>query len=160
VVINPGNPTGQVMHRHNLEQIIKLCHKHSILIMADEVYQQNVYTKERQFVSMRKVLHDMGGEYCDQVEMISFNSISKGVLGECGLRGGYYEIHNFSSAAQDIVYKLKSVELCGNTVGQMGNELMANPPRRGRESDACVDLYESQVNIIRSALEDKAKILT
>jgi aspartate/methionine/tyrosine aminotransferase len=26
VVINPGNPTGQVMHRRNLEQIIKLCH--------------------------------------------------------------------------------------------------------------------------------------
>jgi alanine transaminase len=38
VVINPGNPTGQVMPRRNLEQIITLCHEHDILIMADEVY--------------------------------------------------------------------------------------------------------------------------
>ena len=26
VVINPGNPTGQVMEREDLESIIKLCH--------------------------------------------------------------------------------------------------------------------------------------
>lgn len=38
VVINPGNPTGQVMKKEDLQRIIKLCHKYSILIMADEVY--------------------------------------------------------------------------------------------------------------------------
>ena len=39
VVINPGNPTGQVMKRENLVEIIKICHRHSVLILADEVYQ-------------------------------------------------------------------------------------------------------------------------
>ena len=67
--------------------------------MADEVYQQNIYTKERPFVSMRKVLYEMGGPYRDEVELISVNSISKGYLGECGLRGGYYELHNMSAKA-------------------------------------------------------------
>ena len=38
MVINPGNPTGQVMKKEDLQRIIKLCHKYSILIMADEVY--------------------------------------------------------------------------------------------------------------------------
>jgi len=43
VVINPGNPTGQVMGREDLEAIVKLCHRENILIIADEVYQQNIY---------------------------------------------------------------------------------------------------------------------
>lgn len=38
VVINPGNPTGQVLSRSNIEEIIEICHKNSILIIADEVY--------------------------------------------------------------------------------------------------------------------------
>ena len=102
---------------------------------------------------MRKVLHDMGGEFRDEVEMISFNSVSKGMLGECGLRGGYYELHNMSAKAMGIFYKLKSLELCSNTVGQIAVELMCNPPKRGRESDACVDLYEHEVGTVRNALE-------
>lgn len=56
----------------------------------------------------------------DEVEMVSMNSISKGMLGECGLRGGYFETHNFSKKAQEMWYKLKSIELCANTVGQLG----------------------------------------
>ena len=57
VVINPGNPTGQVMPKEDLVEIIKLCHEENILIMADEVYQANIYKQGKEFVSMRKVLH-------------------------------------------------------------------------------------------------------
>ena len=32
----------------------------------------------------------MGKAYED-VELISFNSVSKGMVGECGRRGGYFE---------------------------------------------------------------------
>lgn len=38
VVINPGNPTGQVLSRSNIEEIIDICYKNNILIIADEVY--------------------------------------------------------------------------------------------------------------------------
>jgi len=38
VVINPGNPTGQVLSKGNIEEIIDICYKNDILIMADEVY--------------------------------------------------------------------------------------------------------------------------
>lgn len=30
----------------------------------------------------------------NSVELLSLNSVSKGLLGECGLRGGYMETHN------------------------------------------------------------------
>jgi len=96
VVINPGNPTGQVMKRKDLEDIVKLCHKYSIAILSDEVYQENIYTESKKFISMRKVLHDLGEPYSNSVELISFSSVSKGLLGECGLRGGYFETHNMT----------------------------------------------------------------
>ena len=36
----------------------------------------------------------MGEPYANNVELFSLNSISKGLLGECGIRGGYLEAHN------------------------------------------------------------------
>ena len=43
---------------------------------------------------MRRVMAEMGEPWADETEMISMHSTSKGLLGECGLRGGYFEIHN------------------------------------------------------------------
>lgn len=117
VIINPGNPTGQVMKKEDLQEICKLCHEHSILILSDEVYQTNVYKTGSKFVSMRKALHDLGEPYSNTVELISFNSVSKGMMGECGLRGGYFETHNLSPDAEAVMFKLKSMELCSNTIG-------------------------------------------
>lgn len=37
VIINPGNPTGQVLDRANIEEIIKFAHKENLFILADEV---------------------------------------------------------------------------------------------------------------------------
>jgi aspartate/methionine/tyrosine aminotransferase len=67
--------------------------------MADEVYQDNIYLEDRGFVSMRKALLDMGEPYASECEIFSINSISKGLLGECGLRGGYVECMNLSPLA-------------------------------------------------------------
>jgi aspartate/methionine/tyrosine aminotransferase len=38
VIINPGNPTGNVLSRDDIEDIIKICYENEILILADEVY--------------------------------------------------------------------------------------------------------------------------
>ena len=119
VVINPGNPTGNVLRREDIEDIIKICYEHEIVLIADEVYQSNTYKSDVPFISMRKVLAEMGEPFSSNVELISLHSISKGLQGECGLRGGYVEIHNFDKFANDMMYKLKSLELCANTVGQI-----------------------------------------
>ena len=119
VVINPGNPTGSVLSKDNIEEIISLCYENNILIIADEVYQDNVYKKGARFHSFRKVLNSMTENIANNVEVLSLNSISKGLMGECGLRGGYMETHNIEGAACEELYKLKSIELCSNTVGQI-----------------------------------------
>jgi len=36
-VINPGNPTGQVLSRKNVEEVIKFAKKNNLFLMADEV---------------------------------------------------------------------------------------------------------------------------
>lgn len=55
VVINPGNPTGQVLSRENIEQVIKFAHQEDLMIFADEVYQDNVYAEGSKFFSFKKV---------------------------------------------------------------------------------------------------------
>ena len=67
VLINPGNPTGNVITREDIEGIIKICHENSMAIIADEVYQQNIYTEDAPFISVRKVLAEMEPKYRDNV---------------------------------------------------------------------------------------------
>ncbi len=87
------------------------------MLMADEVYQSNIYKDGLEFTSLRRALHDMGEPYASEVELVSMHSVSKGLLGECGLRGGYFEVHNLSDRALEMLYKLKSINLCSNTIG-------------------------------------------
>ena len=79
VVINPGNPTGQVLTRKNIEEVIKFAHKYHLFLMADEVYQANVYDKNSAFHAFKKVMMEMGKPY-SEMELASFMSVSKGSL--------------------------------------------------------------------------------
>ena len=82
-VINPGNPTGQSLPRAAVESILRFAAKEKLVLMADEVYQENVYQDERPFHSMRKTLAGMGEPYASGVELLSFHTVSKGTAGEC-----------------------------------------------------------------------------
>ena len=68
--------------------------------MADEVYQTNVYNESAQFVSAKKVALDMG---LRRLQLVSFHSTSKGLMGECGRRGGYMELHHIDPYVQSQV---------------------------------------------------------
>ncbi|RLV63702.1 hypothetical protein DV515_00017998 [Chloebia gouldiae] len=81
-IINPGNPTGQVQSRECIEDVIKFAYEEKLFLMADEVYQDNVYAEGSAFHSFKKVLMEMGPPYSDSVELASFHSISKGFMGE------------------------------------------------------------------------------
>ncbi|VDN99590.1 unnamed protein product [Rodentolepis nana] len=82
VVINPGNPTGQVLTRENIESVLRFAHRHNLLVLADEVYQHNIYAPDRQFHSFKRVLHDIGGDIAKEVQLASMMSASKGFMGE------------------------------------------------------------------------------
>jgi alanine transaminase len=81
VVINPGNPTGNLLSEQNVKDIIKFCYNHKLFLLADEVYQGNIYTEKKKFISFKKVLREIGHPY-NQVSLASFHSISKGNAGE------------------------------------------------------------------------------
>lgn len=61
--------------------MIKFAKKNKLFILADEVYQHNIYAKGSQFFSFKKVLSEMGPEY-SSMELASFMSTSKGYMGE------------------------------------------------------------------------------
>ncbi len=152
-VINPGNPTGAVLSKENIEMIIRFAKKHKLSIMADEVYQENVYAEGRKFHSFARVMHDMGET---SVTLFSFHSVSKGFLGECGHRGGYMEVRNIPDDVYAELIKLQSIGLCSNVDGQIVTYLMVAPPVKGDES---YDLYIRERGAILDDLKEKAAIL-
>jgi aspartate/methionine/tyrosine aminotransferase len=152
-VINPGNPTGSVMDWENIAMVIRFAKAHDLAILADEVYQENVYLQGDTFVSFAKVLTELGEK---DVSLFSFHSCSKGFLGECGQRGGYMEIRNVPADVVAQILKLQSVSLCSNLTGQMTTYCMVNPPKPGQPS---YPLFEKERATILDALKQRAVIL-
>ncbi|KAL6144391.1 hypothetical protein ACLB2K_055084 [Fragaria x ananassa] len=155
VVINPGNPTGQVLAEDNQRQIVEFCKQEGLVLLADEVYQENVYVPDKEFHSFKKVTRSMGyGE--NDIALVSFQSVSKGYYGECGKRGGYMEVTGFSPEVREQIYKMASVNLCSNISGQILASLVMSPPKVGDES---YELYLSEKDGILSSLKRRAKTL-
>lgn len=152
-VINPGNPTGGVLTRDNIEMVIRFAARHGLSILADEVYQENIYDEDARFVSFARVMAEMGET---DVSLFSFHSCSKGLLGECGIRGGYMEIRNMPDDVAAQITKLQSVNLCANLPGQMATYLLVKPPRAG---DPSRQLYDRERSDILESLRHRAKLL-
>ena len=152
-VINPGNPTGAVLSEKNIGMVIRFAKKHNLAILADEVYQENVYAEKLKFYSFAKVMHEMGEK---DVTLFSFHSVSKGFLGECGHRGGYLEVRNMPDDVYAELLKLQSIGLCSNLDGQIVTYLMVSPPAKGSQSR---ELYARERDAILGDLKEKAGIL-
>mmetsp|Transcript_39058 Transcript_39058/g.89983 ORF Transcript_39058/g.89983 Transcript_39058/m.89983 type:complete len:534 (-) Transcript_39058:223-1824(-) len=136
VVINPGNPTGNTLSYENMKDVVEFCVAEKLVLMADEVYQENIWRPDRPFFSFRKVAVELGYEDVQggDLQLISFHSVSKGFIGECGIRGGYFELFGIDDDVKAQMYKLASISLCSNTPGQVMTGLMVKPPAEGEES--------------------------
>lgn len=158
VVINPGNPTGASLTADNIRNVIDLARDENLVIIADEVYQTNVMIGE--FTSFRKKLLELQRDHPDQgydcVELASLHSVSKGMVGECGHRGGYFELINFLPEVHAQIYKLVSISLCPSVIGQCLVELMVNPPKPGEPS---YELYRTEYSRIEEGLRQRANAL-
>ncbi|KAL0966260.1 hypothetical protein UPYG_G00293080 [Umbra pygmaea] len=154
-VINPGNPTGQVQSRQCIEDVIRFAAKENLFLMADEVYQDNVYADGCQFHSFKKVLFELGPEYSNTVELVSFHSTSKCYMGECGFRGGYMEVINMDPEVKAQLSKLVSVRLCPPVPGQAILDLVVNPPQPGEPS---YNTFIKERTATLSGLAEKAKM--
>ena len=163
VVINPGNPTGGCLPADAVADVLRFAANKNLVVMADEVYQTNVFIGE--FTSFKKSLRQLQQsttasasqkEKIDNLELASLNSISKGMVGECGHRGGYFELTGFSPDVAAQIYKFVSIMLCPPVIGQCLVEMQCNPPVAG---DPSYDLYHSEYEGIKAGLRERATAL-
>ncbi|KAI1872363.1 hypothetical protein JX265_001381 [Neoarthrinium moseri] len=154
VIINPGNPTGASLSEADIRSVIEFAQQEQLVIMADEVYQTNVF--KGSFHSFREILlklqKEAPGKF-EGVELASLHSISKGMVGECGHRGGYFELINFDAEVEAQIYKFVSITLCAPVIGQCLVELMVNPPKAGEPS---FELYDREYSAIFNGLKERA----
>mmetsp|Transcript_48482 Transcript_48482/g.108903 ORF Transcript_48482/g.108903 Transcript_48482/m.108903 type:complete len:508 (-) Transcript_48482:23-1546(-) len=159
-VINPGNPVGAVLDRDDIVMIINFATEQKLVILADEVYQANVYKEGKQFHSFKKVLRELQAEdkrrYAE-TQLISFHSTSKGIIGECGQRGGYMEYVGFSDSVLGQFTKMAATSLSSNTLGQIFMGMMVTPPE---PSEPSYELFQKETTEIFESLKRRALHLT
>jgi aspartate aminotransferase len=85
LLCNPGNPTGTVYRRDELEQVASFCREHRLFLVADEVYREFVYDG----LTATSVLALPG---CDEVAVL-VDSLSKR-YSACGIRLGCLATRN------------------------------------------------------------------
>jgi len=160
VVINPGNPTGAILDKSSIMQVIDFAEENDLVIIADEVYQENLYGGE--FTSFAKAIGDRN------IPLFSLHSVSKGYYGECGQRGGYLEVRNTPGVSNstlsftELLFKVSSVNLCSNTIGQGLVYLMVSPPQKStdayelftKEKETILDDLFAKATIIRKSFEE------
>jgi alanine transaminase len=164
VAINPGNPTGNVMSEANMREVAAFAARHGLVLLADEVYQANVWAPGKAWVSFKRVAAEMGlidpsrslVHTPGGLQLASIHSTSKGFTGECGRRGGYLELVGFDEGVRGELYKLASLSLCSNTMGQLLVGLQCNPPAPGEPSHA---RYVAERDAILASLRRRAQVL-
>ncbi|KAL8936834.1 MAG: hypothetical protein Q9216_004719 [Gyalolechia sp. 2 TL-2023] len=157
VIINPGNPTGASLSADDVRNVLTFAAEEKLVVLADEVYQTNVFIGT--FHSFKKALRDLQKEIpgkFDNLELASLNSISKGMVGECGHRGGYFELTGFDPQVAEQIYKFVSIMLCAPVTGQCLVEMQVNPPKEG---DPSYPLYKKEYDAIAYGLESRANAL-
>jgi len=122
------------------------------MVIADEVYQHNVYAEGAAFYSFKKVLVDLG----IKLELASLMSASKGYMGECGLRGGYCEIINLEPQVKAMFLKMLSARLCSSVLGQMALDCIVAAPKPG---DASYEVHEKEKQAVLASLKERAKLV-
>ena len=155
VVINPGNPTGSVLNKSCVDEVVDFASEKGLAIIADEVYQDNTYGSK--FHSFAQAVWNR-----PHVPLFSLHSVSKGFYGECGHRGGYLEVRNSPKLAStkqsliEILFRQASVNLCSNTIGQVLVYLMVTPPP---EKSDVGELHKKEMQSLLKDLHEKASII-
>lgn len=139
VICNPGNPTGYLYSKAELEQLRDIVKKHDLFLFADEVYREFCYDGAQPF----SVLNLQGIE--ENVVMI--DSVSKR-YSMCGARIGALVTKNKDLMAA--VLKFGQARLSPPTVDQIASEAALNTPQS--YFDNVVDEYVERRNIMVDGL--------
>ena len=116
LLTNPGNPTGVVYSKQEMDMIAEVVKKYNLALIADEVYREFVY--DGTYTSF--------GTYKDlEQNLIMIDSVSKR-YSACGARIGCVITKNDELCAQFM--KLCQARLCVPTVEQIGAAALYDTP--------------------------------
>jgi aspartate aminotransferase len=118
MICNPGNPTGYLYTREELEKLKELVLKHDLFLLSDEVYREFCYDG-KEYVS---VMHLKGAEN----NVILMDSISKR-YSACGARIGAFITKN--KEVINAAMKFAQARLSPPSFGQIGAEAALNTPK-------------------------------
>lgn len=141
VICNPGNPTGYLYSKEELEQLRDIVQKHDLFLFADEVYREFCYDGAQPF----SVLNLEGIEN----NVIMIDSVSKR-YSMCGARIGAMVSKN--KEVMDAALKFGQARLSPPTVDQVASEAALNTPQS--YFDDVVSEYVQRRNIMVDGLNN------
>lgn len=141
VICNPGNPTGYLYSKEELEQLRDIVKKHDLFLFADEVYREFCYDGAVPF----SVLNLEGIEQ----NVIMIDSVSKR-YSMCGARIGALVTKNKEVMAAAL--KFGQARLSPPTVDQVASEAALNTPQS--YFDDVVTEYVERRNIMVDGLNN------
>ncbi|KAM6210949.1 LOW QUALITY PROTEIN: alanine aminotransferase 1-like [Sarcoramphus papa] len=154
-VVNPGDPTGHVLSRQSMEDIIRLVAEENLLLLADEVQQERAFLPSRPFLSFKRVLWEMGAPLASTVQLVSFYSLSKSVAGESGFRAGFLELVNVEEGVT-LPFQLAQSIPRPCVLGRILLDLLMDPPD---ERDPVQQALEEHRQGLRRDLAHNARLV-
>lgn len=141
IISNPGNPTGAVYTKEELEMLGEIAKEHNIYLIGDEVYREFVYDGLK-FTSLMDV---KGIE--DRV--IICDSISKR-YSACGARIGC--ICSKNKDFMKVIMKFAQARLCAPTIEMIGAAALVNTVKE--YFDEVHEEYQKRRDIVYNALKE------
>lgn len=138
---NPGNPTGVVYTKEELNLLIKIAKEHDLYIIADEVYREFVYDG----LEYTSFMHIEGIEN----RVILIDSISKR-YSACGARIGIIASRNKELIAN--VLKLCQSRLCVPTIEQLAAAKLIDTTEKYFEDTKRE--YQARRDVVSNALKE------
>jgi len=141
LICNPGNPTGYVYSKEELEKLAEIVKKHDLFLIADEVYREFIYDQE---VKHHSVLSGFGLEE----HGIIIDSVSKR-YSMCGARIGC--IISKNDAVMQTAMKYAQARLSPPTYAQIASEAALETPD-SYFTDVIVE-YKARRDVLISELQ-------
>lgn len=141
LICNPGNPTGYLYSKEEIQQLAELVKKHDLFLVADEVYREFTYDNSEHY----SILQEKGLEK----NAVVVDSVSKR-YSMCGARIGCLVSRN-----KDVIQtalKFAQARLSPPTFAQIASEAALETPQS--YFDAVIEEYVARRNTLVKALQE------
>ena len=144
LITNPNNPTGTVLSRRALEEVVEIANEHRILLVSDEIYDEIVFGGAS-FTSV--------GELAKGVPHLILNGASK-AFDATGFRIGYVLVPEGDRVSEELKHKLADycrVRLSASTPAQYA--IASAMSNRTEHRETVGQLVKAIEGIVESAMK-------